>query len=185
MTKKLLDVPGFAGVEDGGVRIEPGEYLMQCTDVEERDSITSGTPMFVFTFIGREGEAKGKRFQLYCSFADAALWRLKSTFRAFGLKTPADPSKLDPDDVIDVEVVGIVEDHTYNGSTFSRVVAVLENHKKLPKLGESEIRDMDPNELKAVVRKYDLDVDLSEYKTDRRKIDAVLDALDEAGLLED
>ena len=55
----------------------------------------------------------------------------------------------------------------------------------LPKLSVDEISDMDAKELKSVVEKYELTIDLKDYKTKRKKINAVVDALEEKDLLED
>ena len=58
--------------------------------------------------------------------------------------------------------------------------------KKKPKaadLTQEEIRDMDTDELEALVEKHDLDVDLSSIKTLKKQQNAVIDAANEAGLL--
>ena len=55
--------------------------------------------------------------------------------------------------------------------------------KKLEALDSADVADMDEGELEEVVDKYDLDVDLEEFKTNRRKANAVIDALESAGHL--
>lgn len=49
---------------------------------------------------------------------------------------------------------------------------------------EEEIRDMDEKELKSIIKKHDLDVDLDDYSSLRKMCIAVADALEDAGLLE-
>lgn len=48
-----------------------------------------------------------------------------------------------------------------------------------------EVDDMDEDELGDLIEKHDLDVDLDDYKTLRKKVTAVKDALEEKGLLHD
>lgn len=48
---------------------------------------------------------------------------------------------------------------------------------------EDEVREMDEKELKGLVKKYELDVDLSDYPSTRKKAMAVVDALEENDLL--
>lgn len=57
--------------------------------------------------------------------------------------------------------------------------------KKPPKISAEELGDMDVDELEDVVNTYELDVDLDDYKTAKKKINAVKEALDEADFLED
>ncbi|OXE37536.1 MAG: hypothetical protein CGW95_01070 [Phenylobacterium zucineum] len=57
--------------------------------------------------------------------------------------------------------------------------------KKLPALSGDEVSDMDEEGLEDVIEQYGLDVDLSSYKTLRKKAAAVIDALETAGHLEE
>lgn len=57
--------------------------------------------------------------------------------------------------------------------------------KELPKLTADEVNDMDEEALDDVVTKYDLEIDLSEAKTLRKKCAMVTDALEEAKMLDD
>lgn len=59
------------------------------------------------------------------------------------------------------------------------------NGRKPPKLASSEVKDMDEEELEGIVKRYDLDVDLDKEKTPRRKVSAVLTALEDGGMLAD
>jgi uncharacterized protein DUF669 len=188
--KKLIHLPAFEGVDDV-VRIAPGDYSMKCTGCEQRNAVTSGDPMIVFTFVGIEGKAKGKQFKYYCSLSENVLWKLKMTLETLGVEIPDPPDEMDlnPDDVVDVEVIGNVEDHTYNGITSSRLTAIVSNEetpkKASPKISALEVQDMDEDELEGVVEKYNLDIELSNYSTRQRKARAVKQQLDEAGMLEE
>lgn len=57
--------------------------------------------------------------------------------------------------------------------------------KKKPKaeLTQEEIRDMDTDELEALIEEHSLDVDLSDFKTLKKQQSAVIDAASEAGLM--
>ena len=55
--------------------------------------------------------------------------------------------------------------------------------KKKPELDKEEILDMNEDELIELCEEHELDVDLDEFKTLRKKKNAVIDAAEEAGLL--
>ena len=55
--------------------------------------------------------------------------------------------------------------------------------KALEPMDASEVEDLDEEELEEVIEKYSLDVEIDELKTMRKKISAVMDALEEAGML--
>ena len=57
--------------------------------------------------------------------------------------------------------------------------------KKAKKLSRSDVEDMDEDELEELVDKHDLEVDLDKIKKLPKKVAAVIDALEEADLLED
>jgi hypothetical protein len=188
MKRNMIPLPGFEGVEDGtGFHIAPGDYAMKCTSASHKEAQSSGKPMIVFFFVGIAGKAKGKLFKWYCSLKQEALWKLRLTLATLGLPTPDDPSELDPDDVVNIEVVGSVDDHVWEGNTYSRLVAIMasDSIKEPPKLSESEVREMDGDELDDVVTKYNLDTDLSIHKTASKKAAAVIGELEAAGLLEE
>ena len=152
---------------------------MRCVSVTEENSKAKQRPMLTFKFIGIEGTSKDKPFKLYCSLEVTALWKLRQTLRALGIETPDDPSELDPADVEDIEVIGDVGDHEYDGKTYSKLLEIRAaedvetqstatttaapakgNGKQLPKLGASEVQEMQEDELEEIVLKYRLDIDL-------------------------
>jgi hypothetical protein len=59
--------------------------------------------------------------------------------------------------------------------------------KKSKKVAKSDVEDMDEDELQALLEKHDLEdeVDLDDYKKLPKKVAAVIEALEEADLLED
>lgn len=60
-----------------------------------------------------------------------------------------------------------------------------EDGEDLEPLTESEVFEMNAKQLKETIETYELDVDLSEYKTLGKKRSAVLDALEEEGYIEE
>jgi hypothetical protein len=213
MAKKgLIQLPGFEGVDasGGSFHIPEGDYQMKCTSCTPGVSKASGNDMLVFTFTGIEGKSKNRKFWLYCALVPDALWKLRQTLAALGIDTPDDPSSLDPDDVVDVEVVGTVADNEYDGKTNSKLSFIAaaasdtapdvgrrlrgdaaatpkgnsKPAKKPEKYAASEIEEMDEDELEDIVAKHDLDIDLSTQKTKRRKANAVIAALQAEKMLE-
>lgn len=229
-TKKKTVTVDFTDVESGGggVKIPEGSYRMKVVKVEEDES-SAGNDMFKWTFQGVEGKAKGKTFYQYTTLNDEALWKLRSLLEALDVEVPDGPMDIDLDDMIDRELIGIVQDDTYQGKTSSKMMdfepidgdgeeeeeeekparrgkgknkpAEEEEEeeeekpargsrragksKKLEPIGADEVRAMEEDELEEVITKYDLEVDLSEFKTPRRKSSAVITALEEKEMLAD
>lgn len=57
--------------------------------------------------------------------------------------------------------------------------------KKLDKLSSDDVQGMDEDELEDVIKTYGLDTDLDDFKTLRKKAAAVIDALEDADMIED
>ena len=202
----------------GGFRIKEGNYRMKVVEVEQKES-DAGNDMFVWTFEGTEGAAEGKKFKVYTTLNEEALWKLRSLLEALGVEIPDGPMDLDLDEMVGLELIGIVTDDTYQGKKVSRMndfesvddeedededdedeksskkkgkkadeddkSSKKKKKKELEKISEDEIRGMDADELEDVVKKYDLEVDLDEHKTLKRKISAVVSELEEKELIEE
>lgn len=200
----------------GGFRIKEDNYRMKVVEVEQKES-DAGNDMFVWTFEGTEGAAEGKKFKVYTTLNEEALWKLRSLLEALGVEIPDGPMDLDLDEMVDLELIGIVTDDTYQGKTVSRMndfEAVEEDDddsdddkksskkkgkktgkdddkksskkkKELEKISEEEVRGMDADELEDLIKKYDLEVDLDDHKTLKRKISAVVSELEEKELIEE
>lgn len=198
----------FTDVEVGGggsFHIPEGEYGMKVDSVELGES-ENGNEMISWIFKGTEGKAKGKTFYFYTPLVEQALWKLRETLEALGVEVPDSVMEIELDDLIDLEATGIVEDDEYRGKTKSKLAGLVgegggeaaeedENKgkrnskangksKKLAKVSEDELKDMSEDELEEVNDKYDLGVDLSDFKVLRKKVTAIKEAMDEAGHLE-
>lgn len=114
----------FTGVEaggGGGFHIKEGSYLMKVIEVEDTES-DKGNQMFKWTFEGQEKAAKGKKFYLYTVYDPPdSLWKLRSLLEALGQEVPDGPMDLDVSELVDLELVGHVEDEEYEGKTRSRM----------------------------------------------------------------
>jgi hypothetical protein len=201
----------FEGVESGGggFKIPEGEYLMKVIKVEDTES-DAGNSMFKWTFEGQEKKAKGKKFYLYTVYDPPdSLWKLKSLLEALGTDVPDGALDLDLDEMVDLELIGQVGDEEYQGKTTSKLqdfspvdgeggddgddkpadkkgakkTVAKKGKKELEAKSADEVKAMDDDEMQELIDTYELDVDLSEHKTPRRKASAIVAALEEKDLL--
>lgn len=199
---RKFDFTGVSSKEREPVHIPEGKYSM------EVDLVTEGTSkndheQLEWIFRGTEGRAKNKPFYFYTTLTPASMWKLKQTFEALGFEVPDSDMEVDLDELVGAECIGIVVDDEYQGkvrSKLDRIVPVDGEEEERPsrsrssgratngraktKYAEGEVRAMDEDELQDLIGKTDLEVDLGKHKTPRRKADAVVTALEEAGLLE-
>jgi hypothetical protein len=225
----------FEGVDSGGggFHIKEGSYLMKCTGCEDTES-DAGNAMFKWEFTGQEKAAKGKKFYIYTVYdPPTSLWKLRSLLEALGQEVPDGPMEVDPDEMIDLELIGHVTDEEYDGKTNSKMTDFssvdgdeeeeeeeeekpvrgrkkkpaakdeedeeeeeekpkrgaakkkARGKKELEALSADEVKAFDEDEMAEVVEKYELEVDLDEHKTPRRKASAIIAALEEKELLSD
>lgn len=57
--------------------------------------------------------------------------------------------------------------------------------EKVEKYDADEVREMNAKKLQKLIDKHDLDVDLDDFKTDKKKVAAVISALEDAELIDD
>jgi len=213
----------FTDVESGGggFKIPEGDYRMAVASVEDTES-DAGNSMFKWTFEGKEGKAKGKKFYLYTVYDPPdSLWKLRSLLEALGVDVPDGPLDLDLDEMADLEIIGSVGDEEYQNKTTSKLQDFSsvdddageeddepkkgkrkakkddddgeedepkkggKKKSKLDAVSSEEVKAMDDDEMADLVERYDLDVELKEHKTPRRKASAIIAALEEKELLGD
>lgn len=202
--KRIISVD-FSNVDESGgsFRIPEGSYRMKVVSVEEETS-SNDNDMLSWKFEGVEGKAKGKLFWYHTVLNEQSLWNLRGLLQAFGDEVPLEPQDLDLDEMIGKELIGIVTDETYRSKisskmtdfeaaeeeeeeepTQSRRTSKKSTKKKEPdKIAADEVRAMKEDELEDVIKTYELEVDFDEHKTLRRKVNAVLTALEEADMLD-
>lgn len=208
-----LDFEGVESGGGGGFKIPEGDYLMKVKTVEDTES-DAGNQMFKWTFEGIEGKAKGKLFYMYTVYDPPdSLWKLKSLLEALGVEVPDGALDLDLDEMVDLELIGQVGDEEYKGKVSSKLqdFSPVDGDdgdaddgkkggkdkgkpadKKKPGKGKKaletksadEVKGMDEDEMTELNDTYELEVDLSEHKTPRRKAAALIAALEEKDLLE-
>jgi hypothetical protein len=113
----------FTGVESGGggFKIKEGPYLMAVEGVEDTES-DAGNQMFKWTFVGKEGAARGKKFYQYTVYDPPdSLWKLRGLLEALGVEVPDGPMDLDLEEMVDLELIGIVSDEEYQNKVSSKM----------------------------------------------------------------
>jgi len=211
MAKKKDKVRVDMGGVEGRVLLPEGEYVVEVESVELGES-QSGNEMLTWVFKTKEHADKklnGQKLWYYTVLNANSLWNLKNLLETLGVEVPDGPMDLDFDELVGEEMIGIVAHDEYDGKTRAKLDDFMpsdesggtsssgddegeedvkvEGKKELPKLSEDEIRDMDEDDLKATIEKYDLDVNLDhrKYRTARKKVGAVVDALKDEGHLEE
>jgi len=201
--KVLIEWTGEEKAGGGGsFRIPPGDYVMEVASVAQETS-KQGNPMLTWVFKGQDGPAKNKSFYLYTTLNADALWKLANLLTALGQDVPEEPEEIDLDALVGLQMTGVVGDEEYNGKNTSKIQDFYAVDEEAPaatngkaaapaaKAGKpitfsaEEVDAMDEDELQSVIDKHNLDVDLSEFKTPKRRIIGVKAALDEQGLLEE
>ena len=183
--------------------ITAGEYPVRVEEVVKKTS-SAGNEMYEWTLKGLKGEAKGKTFFFHTNLEPPdLLWKLRQTLVALGVKLTKGSMEIDRDELAGLTGTVIIEDDEYQGKPRSKVRMFTngeeveeeveeeeeeeeeEVEKKPAKAAKKkakpptndEIKDMDEDELESLVEKHNLDVDLSAYKTLRRKATAVIAAM--------
>ena len=84
--KKRADVTvDFTGVESGGRSVPDGEYLMEATSIEEKES-SEGNPYLAWKWkVIDDGPFKGVTVYDNTSLKSTALWRLKGLLECLGI----------------------------------------------------------------------------------------------------
>jgi len=191
----FTNVPHGSG---GSFHIPPGEYGVKVLSAEYGTS-QNGNEQIEWQFTGIEGKSKGKTFYYYTPLLENTLWKLRNTLEALGIEVPDSAMEIELDELEGLECRGFVEDDEYQNQIRSKLVKVISGEEeeeerpakkksngktKVVKVSEDEVKDMSEDELESLVEKHDLGVDLSDYKILRKKVTAVIAALQENDLLE-
>ena len=194
----------FKGVETR-VLLPENDYKLKPTAMSaEDDSIK-------MSFEIMSGKFKGKTATEYFSTKPTALWRFANFIVACGLEVPDGEAELDFSDFEDVEgVMGVCTHEEYEGKTKMRwdFYPVDEDDgdaddgddeddkkaakdkkssksKKIEKVSKDEVDGAgDEDELQEIIDRTGIDCDLDDFKGIKKQRAAVLEALEEADLLE-
>jgi len=148
------------------------------------------------------------------SLQEQALFNLRNTLECLGVEVPEGPYDIVPAELEGLECFAEVADETYEGRKRSRIIDLLpedegeeepegeeeedvdveeeeeegedeDEGEDLEPLSEDEVLEMSGKDLGETIEEYGLEVDLGDYKTLGKKRNAVLDALEEAGYIEE
>lgn len=202
----------FSGVESRGRFHEDGDYRLKVNAVAQEPG--DKYPYLNWELSCVEGESEGAIVYNNTSLAPQSLWNVKAMLEALGEEVPDDEMDIDLDSLADVEFIGKIEMETYEGKPRPRLVdfwAADEKDEK-PKRGagkskkddedekpargkagkkakasitEEDIGDMSQEELQDLIDTHKLDVDLDSIRTLRKMQAAVIDAAQEADILEE
>lgn len=115
-----LSIPSLAGV-DTMVVIPEGEYLAKVVTVEEGEGDKG--PYLKWTIAVAEGDFEDKKAKpYYTSFAPDSLFNLRGMLEAVGVEIPDEAFELEPDDLVDLELMIAIEHETYQGKKQSVIV---------------------------------------------------------------
>ena len=192
----------FTGVEAGGGAVAEGKYEVEVVEVTEEEGEAGPYLAFEYKIIG-PGKAKGKLWD-NVSLSKQSLWRARGVLEALGVETPDDEADIDLDDLMGRTVGVEVSHETYNKKVRARITDFFEmgaseedeetpkkdeedapKKKKKKGLTSDDVLELDDEGLEELVKEHELEVDLEEYNTTRRKRAAVIEALTEAGVIEE
>lgn len=200
----------FKGVEGRTVLAE-GDYEAVVKEISTEEGDKAEYFKWTFTITGPE--KAGATMFYNTSLAANSLWNLRNLLETLGVEVPDGPLEIDFAELVGIPVGLSIVDDEYEGKKRSKVAdffpleggeaepepepepkktltraqkRAAEKAKKEPeKLKADDVAEMSEDELTGVVDTYELGIDLDEFKTLRKKANAVLDALEEKELLEE
>lgn len=195
---------------DAEVRIvcPEGERQVEVASVEMAES-NAGNDYLKWKFkVINDADPKINGATLYCntSLQPKALWNLRGMLIALGYDVPQAAVDLDLESLVGYTMTAQVEHEEYEGKIQAKITdyapaadgdapeATVKDDTKaakatkkepeVEKIAAEEVTEMDVEELEALIEKHSLEVNLSEMKTMRKKANAVIDALESKGLIE-
>ena len=199
----------FTNVEDQKV-VDEGDYPCEVVEIIQKEGDKAEYLAWRFKVVG--GKFDGVTVYNNTSLSDQSLWNLRQLLECMKMEVEKKVEEIDLDELIGEKVgLTIINDDSYDGKPRNKVTGYYElgaekeeeeeekparkarrdgkdekparKGKKLEALDSSDVAEMDEGELEDVVDKYELDVDLDDFKTTRRKANAVIDALESGGHL--
>lgn len=195
----------FSGVETN-VLVPEGDYRSKVAEVSQEVAEKSGNEYLKWKFVTIDEDKKLNNKSIFynTSLQPQALWNLKNLLECLGVDVPDDEMELDLPELVDLEVMLSIEHETYDGKKRPRVVdfsPLVDNEEEVEAVDDEEeeeeeeeesevysteeVEEMDEDDLANVVKAHDLKVNLKKAKTLKKKRALVIDALEEAELLED
>jgi hypothetical protein len=197
----------FKGIE-GRLNPPDGDYPFRVVEAVTGVSSNKNDQIEVTAEIFK-GEYKGFKGYIQFPLLENSLWKLHAFLTALGEEVPEEEMDIDLSELVDKEFVGVLTADTYMGKKRAKLTDFdsIDNYdgaddekagkgkkggkgksKDEPeKVSRSDVEDMDEDELQELLEKHDLEdeVDLDDHKKLPKKVAAVIEALEEADLLED
>lgn len=112
------------------VRMEAGDYLATVKGINERESKSSGNPMWEFV-IGLNDRPSAV-YAYYCVLSAEQLWKVRNLLIAAGINVPKKKVKVDPTRVVGKTIAITLEDDEYEGKEKSTIAAVFSASELAP-----------------------------------------------------
>ena len=113
----------LAGVEAGGRKVPEGEYIVEVTSFEEKES-SNGNPGLSWKWKVVEGDYKGATIWDNTSLLPQALWRLKNLLDCLGIDTSGEVN-LVAKEILGKRALVEISIETYQGKERSRITQFL------------------------------------------------------------
>lgn len=184
----------FTGIEGRKSLIPDDEYLVAVEEVK-LDTSESGNKnlSWKFSVIHDDDKLDGTKLYYNTSLLPQSLWNLRNLLEALEVDVPDGPLEIDFAEMTGLEMMAVVEADTYEGKKRSRITdfypadmtdaEASEDDEASGGVTEDAINEMDEEALEELIDKHDLEVNLKKQKTIGKKRTAVIDAMEEKGLL--
>lgn len=188
--KKKISVD-FSGIETRK-RVPSGDYVIGPREITEEKG--EKAKYLAWQFEVKKGPCKGGTLFYNTSEAPNALWNLKNVLESMEIEVPDGVMDLDLKQIINDEPTCgcTVELGTFEGKPQSRIVDIFpadqveeieedddDSDDDDDKVTSDDITEMSAEELEEIIDDKDLDVDLDDYKSLKKKRKAVAEALEE------
>lgn len=191
---------------EGRVNFTEGDHLLEVVEVTQETGSKADYLSWKLRCV--EGDSEGAVVYNNTSLSEQSLWNLRTKLEALGVEIPDSEFDIDLEELVGLQMMGSIELETYEGKKRPRLTdfweaeaaEAVEEEPKAKKtrkkkgkkeepreagLTQDDINDMSEEELEDVIEEHELDVDLDEFKTLRKQRAAVIDAAQEAGVLEE
>ncbi len=179
----------FKGIERRSL-VDEGDFSIQPHKCEKQKA-DSGFDYLAWEFKVTDGDFKDSILYYNTSLQPQALWNLRDLLEAFDQEVPDGVMDLDLDELasLDETAMCTVEHQTHQGKKKSAIVDIFSSESEgendndnSDDNGEEEVEvsTMTEDELNEVVDTKDLDIDLDDYKSLKKKRAAVEEALEAA-----
>lgn len=208
--KKLSVKVNFEGVETR-VLLPEGIYHARVDEITVEEGTEYQYLKWVFKTIDDDPKLNDKALFLNTSLSPKSLWNLRNLLETLGVETPDSEVDLEPETWYNLELMLKVQHEEYEGKARAKISdftpleestevadddkpevteaeneepdAVVEEEDDETKITEAEVRELDEKELTDLIKKHSLKVDLKKIAQPRKRLAAVIDALEAAGLL--